>query len=393
MSTPSSTDRRIPADVLRDTLLDLGFDLFTGVPCSFLGELLALLEREAPDRYVAAANEGAALATACGATLAGRRAVVLLQNSGLGNLVNPLTSLATTFEIPVLLVIGYRGDPQARPDEPQHRLMGAATTAVLNALRVRHWRLPGTADEAVGVLRAAAAEVAAGRSAVVLVGKGTIGAPASADPPVADEAPAELAPEQVIKALSERLSDQLVVTTTGYTSRRMFAHADRPGNFYMQGSMGHAVSIGLGLALSRPDRRFVVVDGDGAALMHLGALSTVGAQAPANLSHLILDNGRYESTGGQPTGARAAFDAIALAAGYRHAARCRHAGDLDEALAAVLCVAGPALLHVAVGTSPDAPPRATSAISPRALRQRFATTAAGITPVDPSTARVAVPRS
>jgi len=372
----TAQDTRVPADLIRDVLRGLGFDLFTGVPCSYLGDLLALLARDRPGRYVPAANEGAALAIACGATLAHRRSVVLLQNSGLGNLVNPLASLAATFAIPVLLLVGYRGDPDGPLDEPQHRLMGSATTAILDALGVRHWRLPDNTGDVPAVLRLASDEVAAGRTAAVLVAKNTIG-PAAGPPPAADGADgAAIDPVAALVALTRQLSDELVVATTGYTSRRLFAHGDRPGTFYMQGSMGHAISIGLGLALSRPDRRVVVVDGDGAALMHPGAMATVGGHAPANLTHLVLDNGRYESTGGQPTGARVAFDAAALAFGYRHAARCRELADLDGRLAESLRTAGPALLHVTVGTSADAPQRATAAVAPDALRRRFAADAA-----------------
>lgn len=390
MTGPSAPAAATSSDYLCRQLLGHGFELFAGVPCSFLAGLFALLQRRYPDRYVAAANEGAALAVACGATLAGRRSAVLIQNSGLGNLVNPLASLASTFDIPVLLIIGYRGDPAGKPDEPQHALMGRATTSILDALGVAHRRLPATEDAAGAVLAWAGVEVAAGRTAAILVGRGVICDPP--EQPPADETSGQTAAEDAdaidpvaaLTRLSGLLRDELVVATTGYASRRLFAYGDRPGNFYMQGSMGHAISIGLGLALSRPDRRVVVVDGDGAALMHLGALATVGARAPANLTHLVLDNGRYESTGGQPTESeRVDFEAVARACGYRHMAGCRSAGQLDERLAAALRAPGPALLHVRVATSPVSPPRATASLSPHELRRRFAAQAGGASHPEP----------
>jgi phosphonopyruvate decarboxylase len=353
---------------LYQTLRSRGVDLFSGVPCSYFGGLLDAAERDA--RYVAAANEGVALATAAGSALGGRCCMVLTQNSGLGNLVNPLASLAATFGIGIPLLISYRGDPAGEADEPQHELAGAATEPVLDALRVPAWRLPRDLAGAGAVLDAVLGQVAEGRCAAALLAKGTI-APAR-PAPAAAPGPACLPPSEALAVIAGQLADELVVATTGYTSRRLFAIGDRPGNFYMQGSMGHAISIGLGLALARPDRRVVVLDGDGACLMHLGALGTVTDQSPANLTHIVLDNGGYESTGGQrvPRGARH-LDQVALNLGYRNCARVASATALASELPRALRADGPVMLVVDVARDPAVPARATRSRTPAELRARF----------------------
>jgi phosphonopyruvate decarboxylase len=347
-----------------------GVDLFTGVPCSTLGGLLTLLERTGD--YRPAANEGTAFALACGAAIAGRRPAVLLQNSGLGNLVNPLSSLAVPYGVPVLLLIGHRGDPAGAPDEPQHELMGRTTAELLDLYGVAHQPLPRDPQRLDAVLDAAVAAPAAGRSAALLVGRGVIG-PAAPGPGAVHPAPSGVDPATALAAILATVGDALVVSTTGYASRHLFAFADRPENLYLQGSMGHAGAVALGLALARPDRRVVALDGDGACLMHLGALSTVGAAAPPNLVHVVMDNGAYESTGGQPsTSATTRLDQIALAAGYRRAAVADRAEALPAALRAVLAPPGPAVLLVRTAPwSGPPPPRASAVHHLAALRARF----------------------
>jgi phosphonopyruvate decarboxylase len=170
------------------------------------------------------------------------------------------------------------------------------------------------------------------------------------------------------------LPEALLVATTGYTSRELYAVADSARCFYMQGSMGHAAAFGLGVAETVGKRRNVVVlDGDGAALMHLGTFATIGAAAPPNLIHILLDNGRYESTGGQPTSARASFADAARALGYRRAWTCDGAAEVQRALRAAQAEPGPTLLAVRIQpVAGGAPPRATSAISAPEILHRFA---------------------
>jgi phosphonopyruvate decarboxylase len=368
------------ADALEPEVFDRalarrGIQMFTGVPCSYLSGPLHLWQ--STGRYVAAANEGAALAIACGAALAGRPCAVVAQNSGLGNLVNPLASLAVPYGIGVLMMISHRGDPDGPPDEPQHRLMGEATIPLLDALGAAHWRLPRTEAELGQVLEAACEVVRAGRPAALVIGKGVLrGAPRT--PPARSASGERPMPAEVMATLRDVLTDELVVSTTGYTSRWLFHGLDRPGNFYMQGSMGHAISIGLGVSVAQPDRRVFVIDGDGACLMHLGALGSVGQQAPPNLVHIVLDNGQYESTGGQPGAALTVrFDDAARALGYRWAGRVRAARDIRPALERLDREKGPVLLVIEVAAGGDAPPRATTSLSPETIRARFAGQARG----------------
>jgi len=360
-------------ELLLAGLRERGVDVFTGVPCSTLAGLLALLERTGD--HVPAANEGTAFALACGAAIAGRRPAVLLQNSGLGNLVNPLSSLAVPYGVPVLLLVGYRGDPAGAPDEPQHELMGRTTRELLDLYGVEHQVLPREPRWLDAVLDAAVSAPSAGRSSALLVGRGVLGAPPPG--PTTGAVPAGVDPAAALAAVAAAVGDALVVSTTGYASRYLFALADRPENLYLQGSMGHASAVALGLALARPDRRVVALDGDGACLMHLGALSTVGAAAPPNLAHVVLDNGSYESTGGQrSTSGTTRLDQVALAAGYRRAATVDRADALPGALRSVLTPPGPAVLLVR--TAPRAgppPPRASAVHHPAALRERFQTAA------------------
>lgn len=374
----------IPAEDFCTELADRGFAVASGVPCSHFGGPIALLSRSG-DGYVPAPNEGAALAVAAGAVMAGRRAYVMLQNSGLGNLVNPLTSLVMTYQLPVLTFVSLRGWPDPATDEPQHEVMGPATHSLLDALGVPHYTLRASDDltRFRELLDAADKDLAGQHAPFVLVERGAIG---KADAGT-EEAATGLPSAQVMAKVAELAPDAALVATTGFTGRELFAVADRPGNFYMQGSMGHASSLGLGVALAQPERAVVVLDGDGAALMHLGAMSTIGRQAPANLVHIVLDNGIHESTGGQcTTSDSTSFAQVAAACGYRSAVGCPTLDDVETALRSALTSPGPHLL--AVRTLPRSgaiPPRATSALTAESIRDRFSATVTGGPDATPQT--------
>jgi phosphonopyruvate decarboxylase len=350
-------------------LIERGFTGATGVPCSYFAGPIEWLSRE--ERYVPAANEGAALAIAAGAALAGSRTAVLAQNSGLGNLINPLTSLQMTYDIPVLAFVSLRGWPDPSRDEPQHAVMGQATARLLDAIGAARWLLTAAATDLDGILDEAERELARGRPAFVLVEKGAVtgeGRGPQGDPP------ARCTRDQVLRAILPDLRDLPIISTTGYTSRELFALGDADNHFYMQGSMGHAAAVGLGLSRALPgERPVVVLDGDGAALMHLGTMSTIGSTAPANLVHVLFDNGSYESTGAQATtSATTEFVRIGLACGYRRALECSQLGDVRSALREMLSTPGPHLLVVRVASGgPTAPPRATSAMSAPQMHRRF----------------------
>jgi len=366
----------ISAQAFLNQLDRVGADLVTGVPCAVFAGPLRLLERQ-PGRYLPAPNEGSALAIAAGAVLAGRRSAVLLQNSGFGNLVNPLTSLALPFEIPVLVFMSLRGWPDPERDEPQHAVMGRATQRLLDVLDVPYWLLEPDEEHLAKVLDDAESARAAGRPTFVLVPKGTIGA---ADPAEAgaQTGSAVFGRREAIAALVPYLDGALVFTTTGYISRELYGHADRPTNFYMQGSMGHALALGLGAALARPERRVVVVDGDGAVLMHMGTCAAVGAAAPPSLVHVVLDNGAYESTGGQPTTSSTVdWTHLGAAARYGSTAVCDDGDGLEAALQNIAGVPGPHLIVARIAATPGVvPPRVTGALTPSEVRARFQRAAA-----------------
>jgi len=264
----------------------------------------------------------------------GRNGVVILQNSGLGNAVSPLTSLAYTFHIPLLLIVTLRGDPQLT-DEPQHELMGQITGDLLDTLRVPWEFFPrDEADLDAALERADAFMSEASRPYALVMKKGTVAphalrtqrrGPRPPPPPRCEEV--TLAADAVRPSRTQvlqrvvagtPLDTTVVIATTGFTGRELFALGDRSNQLYMVGSMGCASSFGLGLSMARPDLRVVVVDGDGAALMRMGNFATIGAYGGANLSHLVLDNGVHESTGGQATVShRMSFAGVAGACGYR----------------------------------------------------------------------------
>ena len=336
-----------------------GFAFFTGVPCSFLTPLINAVLNERAVKYVGAASEGEAVALAAGAWLAGRATVVMCQNSGLGNAINPLTSLNHPFRIPTLLLVTWRGEPGLQ-DEPQHRLMGEITAPLLDTIRVAHAPFPDDAD-LVGEALDRAVGLMAERQLpyAFIVPRGAVRDSAlkarTPKPPAAGrrhELAAGGRRPRRVEALARLLAlvgeDAAVIATTGKTGRELFTLADRVQHLYQVGSMGGAAPMGLGVALNAK-RPVVVLDGDGAALMKLGALATVGAEAPANLTHIVLDNGVHDSTGGQPTvSAGVDFARIAVACGYRAGYHCDSLAGFESAWGAAKRGGGPSLIHLRI---------------------------------------------
>lgn len=374
---PAPSAGALDASAVADLFARAGFGPFTGVPCSFLGPLISALEAEHPDAYLAAANEGEAVAIAAGARLTGRRPVVILQNSGLGNAVNPLTSLCHTLRLPVLLLITWRGEP-GHQDEPQHQLMGAITPDLLTSMRISHEEFP--ADRAAvgpALARAVAHMDCTGLPYAFLVHKGTLAPYARAQGEPRPAAASMLRAEAIRTVVDAAAPDTLVVATTGKTARELERDRDRPANLYVVGSMGCASSIGLGVALGAPERDVVVLDGDGAALMRLEALATIGRQVPRRLLHIILDNESYESTGGQATfSASVDLCAVALACGYSTAAEVADTVGLRAASARARAAPGPHLVRVRIRPGSD-PSLGRPALAPPEAAARFATAVAG----------------
>jgi len=373
----------IEAKVFIETARSAGFGWYTGVPCSYLTPFINYVIGDQSLNYVSAANEGDAVAIAAGLHLGGHRAVVMMQNSGLGNAVSPLSSLTHVFGIPMLLICTHRGAPEV-PDEPQHALMGQITGQMLDTLSIRWEPFPASAAELDEALARATTHMAQHHQPYAfLMPKGAVSpyplAPqpprALAEPPPVMGAhwPAQRPTRSEVLARvidATPLTGTVVIATTGYTGRELYALTDRANHFYMVGSMGCASAFGLGLALARPDLHVVVVDGDGAALMRMGNFATLGYYRPPNLSHLLLDNEAHDSTGGQTTvSAGVDFASIAAACGYASAQR---AGSLDaiSQFCGRQTGAGPGFMHVkiATGTLSDLP---RPAITPPAVLARL----------------------
>jgi phosphonopyruvate decarboxylase len=364
-----------------DAVRARGFDLWTGVPCSYLTPFINAVIGDRSLDYVPANNEGEAVAIAAGAHIGGRRAIAMFQNSGLGNAVSPLTSLTHTHRVPVLLIVSRRGDPEGAPDEPQHELMGGITTQMLDVIGVK-WELFPTEASAVDacVERATSHMEKTGLPYALVMRKGSVKpCPAPALPPAkpipragtpAAPRAAHAQKREYLAALQAAASERdVIVSTTGYTSRELYALGDKSNQLYIVGAMGCVSSIGLGLALARPDVRVTVLDGDGSALMRLSALPAIGYQRPPNLMHIVLDNGMHESTGGQFT-VTSSVDLVAVAAasGYEKAVRI----DSPDALAKLFSAPRDALTFVSAAVAPGVPddlPR--PSVTPPQVTQRL----------------------
>jgi phosphonopyruvate decarboxylase len=348
----------IPLRAFVETLTGHGIAFFTGVPDSLLAPFCAAIAApDAPWAHRAAASEGGAIALAAGHHLAsGRPAAVYMQNSGLGNAINPLTSLADpmVYGFPLVLIVGWRGevrDGKQLQDEPQHVRQGLVTPALLDVLAIPHIVLGPEAANALAAVGALVDRAVSEMRPVAIVVRKSTFKDDAAEPAAASAA--GLGREDAIAILAQAIGpDVPIVATTGKISRELFevrqrANTDGALDFLTVGSMGHASQIAAGLAMARPERPVVCFDGDGAILMHLSGL-TVSA-ACANLRHVVLNNRVHDSVGGQPTAAPAAALAeIARACGYGWAARAATRAELDAALPAFLAAPSSSFLEVIV---------------------------------------------
>ncbi len=342
----------------------LGAEFYAGVPDSLLRPLCDYLMDAFgtdPRRHMIAVNEGSAAALAAGYHLAtGKVPVVYLQNSGEGNLVNPAASLLhrQVYGIPVIFVVGWRGEPGVR-DEPQHIYQGAITLKLLEDLGIPAFVIgPETGDEEVREAMAGFRPLLAeGRDAAFVIRKGglTYGKKRTYRNGYG------LRREEAIRQIARAAGGDPIVSTTGKASRELFEirealKQDHGRDFLTVGSMGHASSIALGVALHRPQERVWCLDGDGALLMHMGAMAAIGQGRPRNLIHIVLNNAAHESVGGLPTAAGGLdIPAIARACGYPCALTAETAGALDEALREAKARQDLCLIEVkcAIGARPD----------------------------------------
>ena len=289
-----------------------GINFLSGVPCSYLKNLINYSLNHL--NYIAATNEGEAIAIAAGVYLGGQRSAVLMQNSGLMNAVGPLTSLNYVFKIPVLGFVSLRGEP-AITDEPQHILTGQITHPLLDLCRIKTLWMERQIDAVAQQMAYADDFLTKGESVFFIVRKGTF-----ADHQLEQQFTFDNYAKEYIKSekvckhpkrfdaltiLAANANDNtLFLATTGKTGRELFELSDQPSNLYMVGSMGCISSIGLGLAMAKPNKEIIAIDGDGSLLMRMGSLATNGYYRPNNMLHICLDNGCHDSTGGQDSVSR-----------------------------------------------------------------------------------------
>ena len=311
---------------------ELGFVRYTGVPCSFLTPFINYVINDNALEYIASTNEGDALATTSGSVIGGQRSIVMMQNSGLGNAVSPITSLSYIFRIPFLIIVTHRGEPGVK-DEPQHELMGQITEELFNAMQIPSETFPNETKEIIPALQRAEKFMSKEHRPYAFIMKKDSITPQKLDKKMIkdiakseteirslfDEKLTRLDRNTVLRHIINHTSvdDSVLIATTGFTGRELFSINDRVNHIYMVGSMGCASSFGLGLALARPDLKIIVIDGDGAGLMRMGNFATIGTYASNNFIHILLDNEVHDSTGGQSTVSKNInFAMIAKACGY-----------------------------------------------------------------------------
>lgn len=321
----------------------LGSDFFTGVPDSQLRALCDyLMGRYGIDshHHIIAANEGNAAALAAGYHLAtGKVPVVYMQNSGEGNIINPVASLLSekVYAIPMIFVIGWRGEPGVH-DEPQHIFQGEVTLKLLADMDIASFVVgkETTLEELEDKMAEYDKLLEKGKQAAFVIRKGAL----SYEGTVCYENENSMAREEIIRHIVNISGTDPIVSTTGKASRELFEIREEKGqghqyDFLTVGSMGHSSSIALGVAVNRPEKKIWCVDGDGAVLMHMGAMALVGANRPENLVHIIINNGAHETVGGMPTVAgKIDLVAVAKGCGYPKAVRVSSFEELDRELLA-----------------------------------------------------------
>ena len=338
----SETERDfLPPDVFYKQLNERGFDFFTGVPDSLLKDFCGYVADNHPvDKHIIAANEGTAVAIAAGYHMATRKfPLVYLQNSGLGNTINPLLSLVhpKVYKIPMLLLIGWRGEP-GKKDEPQHVVQGKVMNSLITDVGISYEVLPDYEEGAAAALDLALFHMKNRGSPYAFLVRRQCFVKYDIKNPVTSNFP--LSREQAIEVLIEKMGKyDVAVGTTGFPSRELYEMRIKKGqsiqqDFYCVGSMGHASSIAMGIALAKPSKRVYCFDGDGAFLMHMGAAAQIGARNVSNFRHILLNNGSHDSVGGQPTiGFDVDFAKVAQACGYKYVASVSTKEEIDKAFA------------------------------------------------------------
>ena len=339
-----------------NTLGSYGIDFFAGVPDSLLKNICAYIADHVDSSHnIITANEGAAVGLAAGHYLAtGQPACVYMQNSGEGNIINPLASLTDreVYNIPVLLIIGWRGRPGVH-DEPQHVKQGKVTTGLLDVMGISYEILSKEEDQASAQIAKAATALSQGDVYALVIEKDTFSEYKLQNVETND---LTMTREEAIQTVAQALDvKDVIVSTTGMISRELFEartawNQGHERDFLTVGSMGHASQIALGIALEKKDRKVWCFDGDGATIMHMGSMAIVASKKPANYIHVVFNNGAHDSVGGQPTvGLKIDLPAIAKAVGYNATYSVSTKEQLQEQLHEISNLKqGPVLLEVKV---------------------------------------------
>lgn len=333
----------------------IGSDFFTGVPDSQLKALCDyLMDRFGidPKHHVIAANEGNCTALAAGYHLAtGKVPVVYMQNSGEGNIINPVASLLNdkVYAIPCVFIVGWRGEPGVH-DEPQHIYQGEVTVKLLEDMDIKSFVIgkDTTEEELKSAMAAFNDLLAKGKQVAFVVRKGAL----EFDRKVKYSNGNTMVREDIIRKITEATEEDAIVSTTGKASRELFEIREANGqshgyDFLTVGSMGHSSSIALGIALQKPEKKVWIVDGDGAVLMHMGSMALLGANAPKNVVHIVINNGAHETVGGMPTVAEK-IDLVKIAegCGYEKAVCVDSFETLEVALTEAKTFEGLSLIEV-----------------------------------------------
>lgn len=342
-----------------EKLRENGIDCFAGVPDSLLKNMCAYITDHFDAAHnIIAANEGAAVGLAAGHYLAtGQPACVYMQNSGEGNIINPLASLTDqeVYNIPVLLLIGWRGRPGVH-DEPQHVKQGKVTTGLLNTMGINFDVLSKEEDKAEKQIAKAIDALKKKDVYALVIEKDTFEDYKLQN---VEKNNLTMSREEAIQTVAAALGEKdCIVSTTGMISRELFEfraamNQGHERDFLTVGSMGHASQIALGIAMAKPDRKVWCFDGDGAAIMHMGSMAIVANKAPKNYVHVVFNNGAHDSVGGQPTvGLKIDLPAVAKAVGYKATITVESKDELERELSALnsqlSTLGGPILLEVRV---------------------------------------------
>jgi phosphonopyruvate decarboxylase len=338
-----------------ERLFKAGTDFFIGVPDSLLKSFCAYInDHVKAESHIITANEGAAVALAAGYHLAaGKIPLVYMQNSGIGNAVNPLLSLADTevYQIPMILLIGWRGEPGVK-DEPQHVKQGKTTCSLLETMGIPYAVIADAEAELDKQFSVMYDHFSKNNSPYgLVVRKDTFSDYKIKNVSVSQERLSLSREEAIEEILRSSLPEELYVSTTGMASRELYELREKLGlahdcDFLTVGSMGHASQIALGLALQKPERFVTCLDGDGAVLMHMGSLAIIGNRKPRNFRHIVLNNGAHDSVGGQPTvGLQTDIPSIARACGYEKALSVRTVEELRSVLLETKERCGPILIE------------------------------------------------